>query len=641
MHTFRVFTAIVLAAIVATGANVAAAQEAPKPVSSRVTAATVFLSGAELTQTASLVLKKGTNEVSIEGLSPDIDRGSLRVNIGGGVVVSAHEFSMDYLSSTKTSSPRLKMLKDSIDIYQDLMNEIRIDIKINSAMQSYLETGIAKNVSGSEAGLGVEELKSTMDYYQSKSEEILNEARELDKRRIEVSVAQVRVKNQYDEESGANGKPSGVLRLSLSAPSAGTFPATITYYPPSASWSPYYDINAASTEGPITIAARSHVSQTTGLDWTNVRLILSTSTPSSGRVAPLFSTWFLRERMPAPAQTRALEGRMAGIAAQNSMSYSPDITVRGVVTDEAGVPVAGVMVTSPAGAAVSNYDGEYSVGALSSGQLSFSFIGYMPLSIPVNGRSTVNARLEPDTAALDEVVVVGYGTAHKSALTGSVAEAPAPTIYDHVTTADNALNVTYNIDLPYTIPGNGKEQNIDLATKEAAAEFKYYCAPKIDGATYLIAEIANWEELGLLSAPANITYDGTYIGETWIDASATQEKLTLTLGTDKRVSVTRELAREFNAPRAVGGNTEQTFTWRITVRNSRTAPSMLVLKDQYPTSTDKNITVALDEKTTTPWSVNKSDTGVVTWEGSLAAGEVRTYTFSYTVKYPKGMSLNL
>ncbi len=583
MRTNRIFAAIALAAVVATGANVATAQEAPKPVSSRVTAATVFLSGAELTQTASLVLKKGTNEVSIEGLSPDIDRGSLRVNIGGGVVVSAHEFSMDYLSSTKTSSPRLKMLKDSIDIYQDLMNEIRIDIKINSAMQSYLETGIAKNVSGSEAGLGVEELKSTMDYYQSKSEEILNEARELDKRRIEVSVAQVRVKNQYDEESGTNGKPSGVLRLSLSAPSAGTFPATITYYPPSASWSPYYDINAASTEGPITIAARSHVSQTTGLDWTNVRLTLSTSTPSSGRVAPLFSTWFLRERPQVRSEFIDVVRNESSIT--NSVSYSFD-------------------------------------------EFSEDYVIEVPS--------------QAEEESIDDLVVVGYGTARKSALTGAAPKAaPTPTIYDHVTTADNALNVTYNIDLPYTIPGNGKEQNIDLATKEAAAEFKYYCAPKIDGATYLIAEIANWEELGLLSAPANITYDGTYIGETWIDASATQEKLTLTLGTDKRVSVTRELAREFNAPRAVGGNTEQTFTWRITVRNSRTAPSMLVLKDQYPTSTDRNITVVLDEKTTTPWSVNKSDTGVVTWEGSLAAGEVRTYTFSYTVKYPKGMSLNL
>jgi uncharacterized protein (TIGR02231 family) len=244
----------------------------------------------------------------------------------------------------------------------------------------------------------------------------------------------------------------------------------------------------------------------------------------------------------------------------------------------------------------------------------------------------------------DEVVVVGYGTSKRKNITGAVADAapaPAPTMYDFVTTTESAVNVTYNIDLPYSIPGNGKQQNIDLATKETPAVYKYYCAPKLDGATYLIAEVADWEKLDLLSGPANITYDGTYIGETHIDAGATQEKLTLTLGTDKRVNVTRELVREFNAPRSVGSTTEQTFTYKLTVRNSRTAPVYMVLKDQYPVSTDKNIAVTLDTRATTPFTADKEDVGVVTWEGEMAAGEVRTHTFSYTVKYPKGMRLNL
>ncbi len=567
MRKVKVFAVL---ALVAMTAGAAVAQET-KPTPSRVAAATVFLRGAEITHTASLTLEKGAGEVSIEGLSPDIDRNSLRINIGGGVVVSAHEFSTDYLSSTKAPSARLKMLKDSIDIYQARLDKTDVDIEINSGMQGYLDTGIAKNVSGSEAGLGIDELKKTMDYYQAKSEEILNGARELRKRRGELTTALVRVRNQYNEESGAGGKTSGVLRLSLSAPAAGNFPVTITYYTPSASWSPYYDINAASTDRPITIAARSRVRQTTGLDWENVRLTLSTATPSNGRVAPLFSTWFLREKPSVDDVvvvgygtqrnsriTGALAGKAAGIAApaaQNTISYDSE---------------------------------------------------------------------EFSEDMVEEVTIY-----------------TEQAIYDHVTTADNALNVTYDIDLPYTIPGNGKEQSIDLATKETPAEFKYYSAPKLDGATYLIAEISNWESLGLLSAPANITYDGTYIGETRIDASATQEKLTLTLGTDRRVSVTRELAREFSQTRAIGGATEQTFTYRITVRNGRTEPVTMVLKDQYPTSTDKNITVTLDTKATTPPTVDRTDLGVVTWEGSLAAGETRVYTLSYAVKYPRDMRIDM
>jgi len=116
-------------------------------------------------------------------------------------------------------------------------------------------------------------------------------------------------------------------------------------------------------------------------------------------------------------------------------------------------------------------------------------------------------------------------------------------IDDYVIESDNVLNIVYTIDLPYSIPGNGKAQNIELQTKETKAEYKYYCAPKLDNATYVLAEISDWEKLGLLSGNANVTFDGVYIGATYIDANSTHDKLSLTLGTDNRVSVKREKCR--------------------------------------------------------------------------------------------------
>jgi hypothetical protein len=637
MKRIAIFAAMALATTLAALNTTAQTAAETQPVTSRVTAATVFLRGAELTQTANLTLAKGANEITVEGLSPSVDQNSIRVNIGGGVVVSSHEFATDFLSTAQAPSAKIRMLQDSMRIYNDAIARTDVDIRINTSAQTLLDNGISKNVSGSEAGLGLDELKRTMDYHRAKSGELLSEAGRLAKRKEELATALERVQKQFNEERGEGGKTSGVLRLNLSAPAAGTFTATITYFTPRASWSPYYDVSVASTDRPVVFAARSRVSQNTGLDWENVRLTLSTSTPSNGRVAPLFSTWFLRQRPTFLPAVRA------EAAMQNSISYSGDITVWGVVTNESGSPIVGVLVSSPAGTAITNETGAYSLDAISQGQLSFSYLGYKSLSVPVNGRTTINATMEQDLQALEEVVVVGYGTQRKVAITGaaSTEAAPAPAIYDHVESVDNTMSVTYNIDLPYTIPGNGKERNIDLERKEAAAEYKFYCAPRLDGATYLLAEIANPEALGLLSAPANITYDGTYIGQTWIDASDTEEKLALTLGTDKRVSVTRELMKQFSSTKTLGGNTEQTFTWRITVRNNQTRPVEMVLKDQYPTSTDRAVTVTLDTKVTTPPTANVAETGVVTWEGPLAAGEVRVYDFSYTVKYPREMRLDL
>ena len=82
------------------------------------------------------------------------------------------------------------------------------------------------------------------------------------------------------------------------------------------------------------------------------------------------------------------------------------------------------------------------------------------------------------------------------------------------------------------------------------------------------------------------------------------------------------------------------FAYTITVKNNRKNDVRMTIKDQYPISTQKNIEVELLKDTTTPTTNNK-ETGVVTWDEMLKAGETRTYTFSYSVKYPQGMDLNL
>lgn len=214
-------------------------------------------------------------------------------------------------------------------------------------------------------------------------------------------------------------------------------------------------------------------------------------------------------------------------------------------------------------------------------------------------------------------------------------------IDDHVIVGNDApVTTTYAIDLPYTIPGNGKEQNIDLRTQTAEADYYFYCAPKLDNETYLLAELKESDKLDLPSGEAQITYDGVYLGETYIDNASTLKKLTLTLGTDKRIMVKREKVKDFSSKKAFGSDTRQVFAYTITVKNNRKNDVRMTLKDQYPISTQKNIEVELLKDTTEP-TTNNTETGVVTWETTLKAGEMRTYTFSYSVKYPKGMDLNL
>ena len=266
---------------------------------------------------------------------------------------------------------------------------------------------------------------------------------------------------------------------------------------------------------------------------------------------------------------------------------------------------------------------------------------YIVDGIPVDANYV--ASIDPDKIKDTQILKDASSTAIYGvrAANGVVVISLKSSMDDYITQRENDMNMIYNIDIPYTIPGNGKEQSVDLQTKQTTAEYKYYCAPKLDTETYLLAEISNWEQLGLLTGKASITYDGTYVGETLIDARSTQKSLSLTLGTDKRVSVKREKLNDYSSTRFLGSDTKQVFTYKLTVRNNQNKSVKMTLKDQYPKSTQKNIEVELLAKDTTPWTYNVESLGVLTWEEEFKAGETKEYQISYSVKYPKDSNLNL
>jgi len=97
-------------------------------------------------------------------------------------------------------------------------------------------------------------------------------------------------------------------------------------------------------------------------------------------------------------------------------------TVTGTVRGE-GETLIGVSIVKKgtSSGTITDLDGNYSLETSSSDILVFSYTGYATVEMPVNGQSTINVTMETDVTALDEVVVIAYGTQKKSDLTGSVA----------------------------------------------------------------------------------------------------------------------------------------------------------------------------------------------------------------------------
>lgn len=119
-------------------------------------------------------------------------------------------------------------------------------------------------------------------------------------------------------------------------------------------------------------------------------------------------------------------------------AQAQNITVKGRVTNESGqgVPSASVTVKGTLTGASTNEAGDFQIMAPANGTLVFSSVGFNTIEVDINGRTTVNAVLRTSGTTMEQVVVIGYGTQRKEAVTGSVAsingdvmrEVPAPNI---------------------------------------------------------------------------------------------------------------------------------------------------------------------------------------------------------------------
>lgn len=116
-----------------------------------------------------------------------------------------------------------------------------------------------------------------------------------------------------------------------------------------------------------------------------------------------------------------------------SSIFAQEITVTGEVTStEDGIPVPGVnvIVVGTSRGVSTDFDGLYSIQVNRGEVLEFSSVGLKTVRITIGNQSVINMALEPDIAALDEIVVVGYGTAKKRDLTGSIVRVEGDIVAD-------------------------------------------------------------------------------------------------------------------------------------------------------------------------------------------------------------------
>lgn len=238
------------------------------------------------------------------------------------------------------------------------------------------------------------------------------------------------------------------------------------------------------------------------------------------------------------------------------------------------------------------------------------------------------ARVKMEENKLSEEKKVSDEISSKTASTGA----------DFTSVKENQTNIEFKIDVPYTINADGKKNVVEVQKISIPSTYEYYCAPKLDKDAFLLAHATGWEAYNLISGEMNLFFEGTYVGKSYLDVSNTNDTLDISLGRDKNIVVTRTKLKEFSKKNLIGSSKKETRSFDIEIRNKKKQAVNIIVEDQFPLSTNKEIEIEQLEKSDA--KIN-SDTGIMTWKFELKPAENKKLKMQYSVKYPKEQNIIL
>ncbi|MBC6993593.1 mucoidy inhibitor MuiA family protein [Neolewinella lacunae] len=618
------------------------AQEAAPPletkVSSTITDATVFLEGAQVGRRAKSKVPAGRATLVFTGLTPDLDPNSLQVSAPGNdfIILSvSHRLNFGAPPAEDPKTGEINAKIRALDRRKD-----RLDARFLLTKEEEAILALNREVASPQTGLDAEDLIRTVNFHRERLTAL---------RMAQLGIAdslgllkeeRQDLQRQLAELGSKRTTPKATAEVVVvtEAKSATTGDFSVQYLVPNASWIPHYDVRVSDVTQPVDLRFRANVQQRSGEDWTNVRLRLSTGDPSASAIAPTLNPWRLYAGSRPPVYRPAVQKDVA-------FGYKH---ISGTITDETGAPLIGAGVMVPGGSigTVTDLNGNYSLDVpAATSSLNVSYTGYEQGVATIYG-DRANLVMNQAGQLLDEVVVTGYGgRKNQSGIRPSAAgvrrqlaaaveaeeiaedTAPVP-----VSTQRRATTVTFDIELPYTIPSDGKTRDVEIKQHQLPATYTHLAVPKLTPDAYLTAAITDWEKYDLLSGETKLFFEGTYLGKSYLDVASVTDTLEISLGRDPNVVVDRKATDDYRKRNFFGGKVSESRGYTIAVRNKKGQPIRLLLLDQVPISTDEDITV----KNELPANVQHDEkTGILEWQLNLAPLQETKVAFGYEVKYPR------
>ena len=616
--------------------------EAVEKQTTSINKVTVFTNGAQVERSKSVILVPGEQVVTFTGFSPYMDKKSLQVKAKGHLTilgVSERTAHPDSAAQVK----RLRAAEDDVKAVERRIQQTKDEQEMLTAQLELVKTNCS--VAGRTVATPLANIKELNAYYAQQVLSVKKRSQELNEQLQKLDDELKRKQDTRDSIAKLKLKSVTEIDVKLDAKQAGRADFDITYYVTNAGWFPSYDIRSNSIKEPLLLSYKANIYQNTKEEWKNVPVTLSSANPNRSNVAPQLKTYWLDYGLSAPTY--------------NIDSDGSNVVSGKIVSADDGDPMIGaaVKVKGTNLGTVSDVDGHYSIVLpQNSRQLTFSYVGYLSQTHTVDPGSTLNIRLKEDQAALQEVVVMGYGTSKKGRRSKSEgvimkAKESIPAMADvaveeemdeseviAVNQQQAQFGYEFDIKQLLTLPDGGKTTTTEIARHQLPATYEYRGIPKIDKESFLVADATDWQKLNLMEGEANVYFDNSFVGKSILDPNVSSDTLHFSMGRDQSIRVQRIKVSESSTRRFFGSNQEQTMKWRITVKNNRQESVNITVFDQAPISRNTSIEVSMEELSD---GLFDKKTGIIKWPLQLQPGEQRDLILQYKVKYPKDRRLNI
>ncbi len=632
-------------------------------VKSEIVGVTVFSNGANIKRKANFKIPHKKGVIAFEGLPSEVVSES--INLQGfkdGNILFIDSKLVEYTNFTKD--------KDVVAI-QDEIDKINLHLSFLDNKIKSLE--FEKQIIGNSSDFArrtklpsIETIKNTTNYYRNRYNEIMDTTLIIKMQKIDLVDRMKELYEDYNKLYAIRGKAKTTVYIGYENASDSDNSAVLSYFVPSAGWLPLYDFKVEDTDEPLKIVYKANVFQNTGEDWPEIKLKLSTKNPKVSNSKPELETYYLG-RTRAHQYTKESEDGVSALKGKIlDMQTNEPIPFANIVIMRDGVQFGG---------STSDFDGNYTIKPIPPGKydLKVTFVGYKTnitksIKFEANKIRFQNVLMSGTAEMLEVVEIVDYKvpliykdqTASGASVTsealskiqrrkGRVRGArndETALFFDGVRVDNPEIflptvsidKVDFTTSSPYNIASNGSDNILIIDTKELNADFEYQTVPKLDDDIFIVANLTDWQDLQLLAGDANIYVSGKYIGTSGFYPNKLKDTLSLSLGRDDDIYVSRKMIRHKNDRIFLGSNIKETLSWEIKVKNNKPHSIKLIVEDQFPISEKTSVEVELLE---TSGAIIDRLTGLVKWELELDAGESKSLILKYLVKYPKNAIVNV